>query len=218
MNTIYLNAKVESDLDWRSAIKSAEALDNIIWHLDLGFFHELRKPIDDEGQYRSLRLALDHFVQKIWTPLASKTQSVMIYQGNLTADMPIEHLVELVELLPDEIPLMAKVTTHGTHSIVDKAFLLSSNRFGRIHLEHDAPFQKNAKRGVLVPQDKAVLSQSIEPFLTKNSNIRLLSEQHLTLEWDELDELYVFHRLDANLRRKILGFEAAGGVVIADVA
>lgn len=213
--TIYLNAKVESDLDWRAAVKTAETLEEVVWFLDLGFFHSLKKPIDDEGQYRSLRLALDHFVQKIWTPFSSKTKGVMIYQGNLTADLPIEHLLELVELLPDDVPLLAKVTTHGTDSIVEKAFLLSSNRFGRIQLEHDASFNRNARKGILLPLDPSLLKCSIEPFLTEHPNVRLLSEERLTLEWDELDELHVFHSLDSILKRKILGFEAAGGTVIS---
>lgn len=211
MKTIYLDAKVESDLDWRIAMKTAESLDQIVWHLDLGFFDKLRKPIDDEAQYRSLRLALDHFVQKVWPLFAEKTAEVMIYKGPLTPELPIEHLVELVELLPDEIPLSADVTTSSVPSLTDKAFLLSSNRFHRIRLIHDAPFQAEAKIGVLLPSKKMNIP-ALEQFL--HANVRLLSEEHLTLEWSGLDELHVFHVVDPIIKRKILGFQAADGKFI----
>jgi hypothetical protein len=205
MNTVYLDARVESDLDWRVQLKAAESLDHIIWHLDLGFFDRLRKPIDDEGQYRSLRLALDHFVQKVWPHFDEKTRAVMVYKGILKPEFPIEHLVELVELLPDEIPLMAEVTTQDVPLLVDKAFLLSSNRFGRIQLQHDAPFYQDAPVGVLLP------SQKME--IPIRSGVRLLSESCLTLEWDGLDELHVYHEVDATIMRKLQGFQAAGGIV-----
>lgn len=211
MKSIYLDAKVESDLDWRNQIRQAEEENSILWNLDLGFFNQLKKTLDDEGQYRSLRLALDHFVQKIWTPFSSKTKGVVIYQGAINSNLPIEYLLELVELLPDDIPLVADVTTKQVPSLSEKAHLLSSNRFGRIKVKHDASFNAESTKGVLLPSEMMDLPE-LERFLEDNPAVRLLSEAYLTLEWDGLDELYVFHTLDSMISRKIQGFEAAGGV------
>lgn len=212
MKTIYLNAKVESDLDWRPQIQLANVSERVTWHLDLGYFDALSKPIDDEAQYRSLRLALDHFIQKIWIPFADKTEGVMVYQGVIRPDMPIEHLIELVELLPDEIPLFVDVTTPTINSLTEKAFLLSSNRFGRIKLKHDAPFNSEGRVGILLPSQPIMLVE-IEAFLKDHPGTRLLSEQHLTLEWNELDELHIFHKIEPVIERKIMGFKAAGGKI-----
>lgn len=190
-------------------------MDQIDWELNLGLFNHLPKPLDDEIQYRSLRLALQHFIDKIWSSFSDKTNSVCVYKGVLNHHTPVGYLVELTEILPDEVPLCAEVTTAEIPLLAEKAYLLSSNLFGRIQLKHDASFHSEGPIGVLIPREKTELNQKMEFFFKNHPGVRLVSEERLTLEWDCLEELHIFHPVNQTVKRKMQGFEAAGGTIFS---
>lgn len=90
---IPLDAQPSSSLDWKEAIHLAEQAiaedKQLFWHIDLGLFHALARPLSDPMQEQTLCLALDHFRDSIYDRFADHTLGVSIYQG------PLEMLQEI---------------------------------------------------------------------------------------------------------------------------
>ncbi len=99
----------------------------------------------------------------------------------------------------------------------------SSSPYGIIASESiPIPFHQEATIGVCLPSMEMCrpsqyegLEEALRYLLAKNLPFRLISENHLTSEWDGLNELlYVPAGLSPQGKRKLQGFCAAGGTVI----
>ena len=64
---IELDGQLASDLNWMKQEKYAQSVSDqgfhLLWHIHLGLFKNLPLPLSDISQYKSLHLALDHFLK-----------------------------------------------------------------------------------------------------------------------------------------------------------
>lgn len=84
---ISLDAHLKSNLDWNRSIDLAnKALDEgkkILWDLDFGLFDRLQYPLENQQQFLSLRLAIEHFENVIWNKFSNASLGVCLYRGRL---------------------------------------------------------------------------------------------------------------------------------------
>ena len=80
--TLRLDAQMTADLDWRAIRKEAEILKEkgflLFWDIYLGMF---QRPLDDQTQFLSLSLALEHFRESFWKDFQDCTFGVSLYRG-----------------------------------------------------------------------------------------------------------------------------------------
>lgn len=135
-------------------------------------------------------------------------------QRLFTAEAFIAYFQMLAHKLPDEMELVIRLDASNTGSLAQTLHLLSPERFEHFRLEWDAP--KASALGVCFPPDSLCSSEilkHIDEILAQGS-VKAVYEPLLTEQWDGLDELIVFpEALSPQGRRKLAGFEAAGGVV-----
>lgn len=81
--TLRLDAQMTADLDWKAICVKAEELKRkgffIFWDIDLGLF---QRPLDDQTQFLSLSLALEHFQDFFWKDFQECTLGVSLYRGS----------------------------------------------------------------------------------------------------------------------------------------
>lgn len=145
---IYLNAKLDSDLDWSRAQKEAKlAIENqkqILWDIDLGLFTELPLPLSDTTQYKSLHLALDHFFESLFKEFKDHSIGAILFKGTL--DLASKWVWD-----PDQIASLRDSLTsdfsdaqsfHNKSNLTLKTLLdahpkeLKGNTFGENYLRH----------------------------------------------------------------------------------
>lgn len=84
---ISLDGSLKSALDWSAAKESARRhLDNglnIFWDLDLGLVKGLPHPLGNSSQFLSLKIALEHFCEQLWSPFHEHTAGVSLYRGRI---------------------------------------------------------------------------------------------------------------------------------------
>jgi len=83
MKHILLDGRSHSSLDWSQARIDAIGNDRIIWEMNLGLFDGLTKKLDDQTQFLSLALSLQHFRDTLWKEFQDKTHSLCLYAGSL---------------------------------------------------------------------------------------------------------------------------------------
>ncbi len=85
--SIYLDARLDSDLNWEKQIELANSYRKkgfkILWEMHFGLFKELHLPLSDTSQYRSLNLAIDYFFESILKNFESDTVGIAIFKGSL---------------------------------------------------------------------------------------------------------------------------------------
>lgn len=82
--TYSLDGQSSSTLDWSQQIELAKnESQHILWHLDLGLFDRLARPLSDEVQLQTLQLALKHFLESCWAPFQEKSLGIMLYHGSI---------------------------------------------------------------------------------------------------------------------------------------
>ncbi len=82
-----LECRMRSAMDWKMAKEAAHKWRkdgyNILWELRMGLFGDLDFPLDHEMQFKSLCLALEHFVTDLWKEYEDCTLGVFFYRGPL---------------------------------------------------------------------------------------------------------------------------------------
>jgi len=215
MNRICLNGEASSSLDWSGAIEEAKGAQKIFWEIDLGLFDRLAQPLADRTQLLSLRLALEHFRESLWTPFQEKSVGVCIYRGALPfpGEGCPEYLAELAEALPESCRPSVYLDASLVHEKEALLPLLDRSRYGRLKLEGEGLLHcGNAPSAICLGdcyEGAASLFEKLkEPF-------RLIPEAFLTAEWEGLDRLFVFPKgVSESGKRMLLGFCAAGGEVV----
>jgi len=107
---IPIDGTLQADLNWKDAHQAAEHYINkglkIFWEIDLGLFHHLKHPLNNQTQFLSLSLSLEHFRDTLWKQFRSETAGLCLYRGN--ADFSIgyrwdkDQLTNLQGWLQDE--------------------------------------------------------------------------------------------------------------------
>jgi hypothetical protein len=122
----------------------------------------------------------------------------------------------LAHKLPDELPISLILDTKDTGTLAEILHLLSTSRFEHFRVEA-INYQSNI--GICIPTDTHCTTQvlqKLDALIQKMPSFRPIYETHLTEEWEGLDEIHILpHTLTERGRRKLKGFEAAGGHIIS---
>lgn len=122
----------------------------------------------------------------------------------------------LAHKLPDDLPISLILDTTGVGTPAEIIHLLSTTRFEHFHVE---TLNYHSNIGICIPPDSHCTTQvlqRLDALIQKMPSFKPVYETHLTEQWDGLDEIYILpDALTAAGRRKLKGFEAAGGNVIS---
>jgi hypothetical protein len=128
----------------------------------------------------------------------------------------VHYFQMLAHKLPDEMPIKIILDPSDCGTLAETLHLLSPERFE--HFDLESGLESTSNIGVCFPPDEeccpAVLEQ-IDALLKRLPSYRAVYEPLLREQWEGLDELYVVSRaVTEQGKRKLLGFEAAGGKII----
>ncbi len=187
-------------------------------------------PWEDTGVFFSLTLALEEFVRSVLPEFREKTLGTLLFRGSIEifevlgkgdalagADFLADYLHRLASFLPDEVSAYCFFEGGNIYSVGKRAQLLSKDRFWHVHLSLEEALIPSL--GVLLPED-AFCSPSVLEALTdileglEPGTYQVIPEVRLTEMWQGLDTLIVIEEgVSHQGRRKLQGFEAAGGEV-----
>lgn len=227
--TIVLDGGMKASLDWEEEVVEAKRAmaegRKIVWQIDLGLFAQLKLPLDNQTQFRSLVLSLDHFVKTVAEPFEAATAGVCLYRGKLDFDTRtgFDYFEALAYTLPDNLSCIIDldVTEVDDPLLLARTFCVEHR--GRVEfvlrgaclplMERGAPiavcFPSHEVNDDVYAQIKAVFDH------LDGQVYRIIPEECLTAQWDGLDTLIVFNGgLSAAGRRMVQGFAAAGGHVV----
>lgn len=135
-----------------------------------------------------------------------------------------EYLHRLASFLPENVTPFCFLDVSAVSSQAKVAQYLSKKRFEHFQLVIKGAriaFRDLAPLGICLPIDEKLdvrtmklLDVTLESLLQQKCSFRVISEESLNEQWNEIEELIVFpHLLTPQGKRMLLGFEAAGGVV-----
>lgn len=121
----------------------------------------------------------------------------------------------LAHKLPDELSLILRLRPPSTGTPAQIHHLLSPERFEHFQVEIEE-MNQNGFVGVCFPETcSQEILERLDTLLQKLGQVRVIPEALLTEKWDGLDTIYILQdTLTQRGRRKLLGFQAAGGEVI----
>lgn len=131
------------------------------------------------------------------------------------ANVFVYYFQMLAHRLPDAVSIKLILENGECGTKAQKHQLLSPDRFE--HFFIDAQVDASSNIGICFPPDEittdSVIHQ-IDALIERLPSSRIVYETMLTEQWDGLDELYVIPGFVTEVgERKLLGFEAAGGVI-----
>lgn len=156
-------------------------------------------------------------------------ESHLSLKSLFSRDVAAEYLTMIANRMPDAMQLFMNVNIEPSISLTLEAQLLHRERYDRLHLNirngrlPTLSTYDQSMVGVCLPDYKVIDPQSyegLEPFLenllNKKISFRIIPEAFLINEWDGLNTLVVMPScLSTQGKRKLQGFEAAGGTVLA---
>lgn len=221
---ITLDGSISSSLNWKEDREKAFFAigkgKKILWYLDFKLFKGLLKPISNEGQFQTLRLAIKHFKETIWNEFYAFSKGLLLYRGpaDLTSCIPWneelqnaylsltspfqqklfardvfgDFLGQLAEEAPLDIPLFIEFDTLPENPLL-KALLTHPERFKRFKVESDFSWNtfEIKEIGISFPPIEIVEEDLLKPFtIFFKKDIKLIPEEQLTLAWNGLNTLY----------------------------
>lgn len=133
------------------------------------------------------------------------------------ADAFAHYFQMLAHALPDELPLSLLFDSSGCGTAAERRQILSRERF-----EHFRVLTEElASAAVCMPEESlcsgSTLAKLDRLFASLKEPYRVIEEPFLTESWEGVDRLYVLSEaLTAQGKRKLMGFCAAGGLVIVE--
>lgn len=236
-----LSACLKDDLNWAVQLEQAKNEKKfILWDIDLGLPHHVPR---DSAAFLSLSLAIDEFSKNVWPRFKDKTLGVILYRGIIDprafhefsegehTEILAEYLHRLVSFLPDDTLAFAMLDLTGIPQVKQVEHIF---RFEHCHLilkgaKHNLKWEEGrlssiqarpAPLAVYWPSnpDASILEQlgALLSHLNRGgTDYRIIPEEKLTEQWNELDTLIVPHQaVTAQGKRKLLGFNAAGGTIL----
>lgn len=209
MHEIYLDARGESDLEWVHAAYEVSAHSKpVLWHFIFDPFTDQSLPVAER--------AVEYFLETLYPLFQSRTVGVRLYDGIPDKDLS-PYLDQLVALLPEGLDGYARFELSHISSKATRAKLISPERYPWLRLETSQ--NTDAPLGLLIPLEEACTPERLEHLDQIigqiNEPLRIVYEYNFTESWDELDQVIVVSDyLSPMGRRKIAGFEAAGGKMI----
>lgn len=140
-------------------------------------------------------------------------------QSLFCADVLADYLSLLTAGMPDEMPFTILLDASDIEDPALEATLRNRERFQEIKvriLNSRLLINDQAKTAICFPSKNKQIStpllETIRNFSRENKAFRLIPEDFLIQEWDGLDDLIVDpSTIDVQLKRKLQGFQAAGG-------
>lgn len=134
------------------------------------------------------------------------------------ADAFAHYFQMLAHALPDELPLTLVFETSGCGTAAEIRQILSRERFEHFRVLTREPAAATA---VCMPEEAlcsgSVLAKLDRLFASLQEPYRVIEEPFLTESWEGVDRLYVLSdALTGQGKRKLMGFCAAGGLVIVE--
>ncbi len=149
-------------------------------------------------------------------------------------DVAAEYLVHFVGFMPESLRIFLMLSVPDTLPLSVAIALLNPDRFDRIqwilegrHILNASLARQGNKlvpislkhhsAGFCVPFPEWMPDQpnSVDALIEKHPNIRLVAEGAIISNWELLDEIYVLENfLTPFGKRQLLGFNAAGGLII----
>lgn len=228
---IHLDGKTSSTLNWTSARK--EALQQIaqgkkiLWHLDLGCFQSLLKPLENQEQFMALTLAIEHFSHSLWNEFRTYSKGLLLYKGSAhfsleARNIASDYLQQLIAKLPDPITPYIAFDADAEDPLMTE-LVHDPSAYGRFKIlsdAHDWNPESSQSTGVLMPPVTCTDINQLDPYRNLSQKIsgsfKKIPESQLISYWPGLDRLYYVEGvLSPHGRRQIQGFLAAGGEVIA---
>ncbi len=231
---VFLDGKPSSALQWtdarKEALKEIAKGQKIVWHLDLGLFDRLPKPLESSDQFMTLSLALDHFKETLWSEFYRYSNGLLLYRGTSdfkgeieTRDQYADFLQQLSVRVPEEIPLWIQFLEHGKNPLLT-LLAHDPSLYGRFQIDSDAEHlwgcDRIEKEALLMPSIEIKEEAKLLPFLKfctqRGSPIKKIPECFLINCWEGLDRLYFSDEtLTTTGRRQLQGFIAAGGDAVS---
>ena len=209
MHEIYLDATGESDLEWVDAAYEATAHNQpLMWHFVFDPLHPQSIAMAERS--------VEYFLETLYPLFESRTIGVRLFDGIPDEDLS-PYLDQLIALLPDGLDAYARFELSHIASQATRAKLISPERYPWLKLE--TAQNTDAPLGLLIPLEEACTPECLDHLdhiiAGIDEPLRIVYEYNFTESWDELDQVIA---VDAYLspmgRRKLAGFEAAGGEVI----
>lgn len=139
-------------------------------------------------------------------------------------DVCLDYLHLLADGIPDEISIFAHLEREGVIDPILLAQLTTAEKYRNIIPILDIPpeWNKDSKIALCLPSSEfkakhkfESLSKAFSALSLKSIPYKIIPENSLIMEWDELDYLIVSsNSLGAGCLRKLQGFCAAGGTVV----
>lgn|GEM_PF-1180757 len=134
-----------------------------------------------------------------------------------------DYLHRLASYLPEDVPVIVRIDARKASNLADVAILLSKERFRYFQIEVIGWVLQSGAIGCVIPEDAYChikTRRGLEDIFTwlgeKNESFRLVPENLLNEEWDGLNTLIVLSSATSAFgRRKIRGFAATGGQIVA---
>lgn len=173
--------------------------------------------------YRGVFPPTRHFPKEHWETTFADWGQEGDYEL-FCVQMLSDYLHRLISFFPDAAVPIAFIDASQISSLSKAAQFFSTARFEHLHpiiTGAKIPFCKvHSTLGVLLPCDAAMnasVHKSLENVLENlNEPFRIVPEEKLTEQWDGLDKLIVISEaLSPQGKRKLQGFEAAGGEIIS---
>ena len=194
------------------------------WKWEEPFHDWLEELVEKAGKDHELRVCADRYYQK-WVSSSQGEHYFRLFSITLFA----EYLHRLISCMPEELLpfIFFDASKISSPSLI--AQLVSPVRFAYLYTRLQAAawpllgdLQSNL--GFLLPSDpycdREVLSQldrHMHECRKQNIAFRILTEEKLSEEWDNLDQLIIIPQtLTPQVTRKLQGFVAAGGRVLKD--
>ncbi len=131
------------------------------------------------------------------------------------AEAFVSYFQMLAHRLPDELPLSLVLDLAHTGTLAETLHLLSPERFE--HFQIETAVRLHSTVGVCFPPDSKcsrTVLERLNALICALPSFKPVYEPLLTEQWDGLDEIYILpDALTSSGRRKLTGFEAAGGKV-----
>lgn len=218
VRSVVLDCGIRSNLKW-SIEKGVPAL----WELQT-------EALEDEGAIRAFELAIDHVVDTVIAH--HPTFGVLLYKGKGPA--PITLLRSLAARLPDEVtPYIALDLSEYDHSdffhalkreeLVHFGLIIKGGRWPyaikAIGWDQPSPYGVYGQ-GEILPMKNisfALCYSEDATFEVPQELCRIIPESLLTDEWEGVDRVLAIAPT-AMGKRKLAGFEAAGGTVLNNLS
>ncbi|MFV0341215.1 MAG: hypothetical protein ACK5MA_11425 [Parachlamydiaceae bacterium] len=242
---IQLDARPSSSLQWGEVkpqvLKEIASGKTVLWHLNFGLFSGLPKPLENQEQFLTLSLAIDHFKEAVWKEYHRFSRGVLLYKGSSDVQLPIDlssfngiskglqarnvcanYLTQLSAAIPDEIQPYILFDQAAQDSLLH-ILAGDPDLYGRIvplyANEEGYACEEERETAVLMPPIDEMREEVLRPFQKILEILpqpyKKIPESRLISCWHGLDHLiYSESALSAHGRRQLNGFIAAGGEAI----